>query len=165
MTMTAAPVAVKERFGSMDVLRGVAVCGILLMNIPFMGMLGDSGRPPLPAAPNLDWIAFTIQDVVFSGSMRGMFTLLFGAGMLIMLRRADEPVRHKMLDAMGDLALAGGPILGRYVASRAGHSITNRLLRQLFATPCAWQMVDCAGSTMGKLPGVGVVRQDIPAYA
>ncbi len=81
------------------------------------------------------------------------------------LRRADEPVRHKMLDAIGDLALAGGPILGRYVASRAGHSITNRLLRQLFATPCAWQMVDCAGSTMGKLPGVGVVRQDIPAYA
>jgi uncharacterized protein len=91
MTMTAAPVAVKERFGSMDVLRGIAVCGILLMNIPYMGMLGDSGRPPLPAEPNFDWIAFTIQDVFFAGSMRGMFTLLFGAGMLIMLRRADEP--------------------------------------------------------------------------
>ncbi len=99
MTMTAAPVAVKERFGSMDVLRGVAVCGILLMNIPFMGMLGDSGRPPLPAAPNLDWIAFTIQDVVFSGSMRGMFTLLFGAGMLIMLRRADEPGGENAISA------------------------------------------------------------------
>jgi uncharacterized protein len=99
MTMTAAPVAVKERFGSMDVLRGVAVCGILLMNIPFMGMLGESGRPPLPAAPNPDWIAFTIQDVFFAGSMRGMFTLLFGAGMLIMVRRADEPGGENAISA------------------------------------------------------------------
>ena len=81
------------------------------------------------------------------------------------LRRPDEPVRHKMLDAMGDLALAGGPILGRYVGNRAGHSMTNRLLRKLFATPGAWKLVDCAGTTMGKLPGVGVVRQDLPAFA
>jgi uncharacterized protein len=95
MTMTAAPVAVKERFGSMDVLRGVAVCGILLMNIPLMGMMSDLTRPPLPATPNIDWIAYSIQDVVFAGSMRGMFTLLFGAGMLIMLRRADEPGGEK----------------------------------------------------------------------
>ncbi|CAN5244497.1 DUF418 domain-containing protein [soil metagenome] len=91
MTVIAAPVAVKERFGSMDVLRGVAVCGILLMNIPLMGMMSDLTRPPLPATANIDWIAYTIQDVFFAGSMRGMFTLLFGAGMLIMLRRADEP--------------------------------------------------------------------------
>lgn len=88
---TAGPVGVRERMGSLDVLRGVAVCGILLMNIPLMGMVGDMTRPPFPAAPNPDWIAFTIQDVVFSGAMRGLFTLLFGAGMMIMLRRADEP--------------------------------------------------------------------------
>ncbi len=81
------------------------------------------------------------------------------------LRHPDEPVRHKMLDAMGDLALAGGPILGRYVGNRSGHSMTNRLLRKLFATPGALAMIDCAGTTMGKLPGVGVVRQDLPAYA
>ncbi|MGB1236394.1 MAG: UDP-3-O-acyl-N-acetylglucosamine deacetylase, partial [Planktomarina sp.] len=38
------------------------------------------------------------------------------------MRHVDEPVRHKMLDAMGDLALAGGPIIGRYVGKRAGHT-------------------------------------------
>ncbi len=81
------------------------------------------------------------------------------------LRHPDEPVRHKMLDAMGDLALAGGPILGRYVGNRAGHALTNALLRKLFATPGSYRMVDCAGTTEGKLPGVGVVRQDLPAFA
>lgn len=81
------------------------------------------------------------------------------------LRHEDEPVRHKMLDAMGDLALAGGPILGRYVGNRAGHAMTNALLRKVFATPGSYRMVDCAGTTEGKLPGVGVVRQDLPAYA
>ena len=50
-------------------------------------------------------------------------------------RRADECVRHKMLDALGDLALAGAPILGAYRGVRAGHGATNRLLRKLFATP------------------------------
>ena len=48
-------------------------------------------------------------------------------------RRSDECVRHKMLDALGDLALAGAPILGAYRGVRAGHGATNRLLRALFA--------------------------------
>lgn len=55
------------------------------------------------------------------------------------LRRPDEPVRHKILDAVGDLALAGGPIIGRYVGRRAGHGTTNRLLRALFDRPDAWR--------------------------
>ncbi|WP_373488089.1 UDP-3-O-acyl-N-acetylglucosamine deacetylase, partial [Blastomonas sp.] len=78
------------------------------------------------------------------------------------LRHSDEPVRHKMLDALGDLALAGGPVLGRYTGIRAGHSLTNRLLRALFADPTAWRSVACAEHTGCKLPGVGVVRSDIP---
>ncbi len=78
------------------------------------------------------------------------------------LRHDDEPVRHKMLDALGDLALAGGPILGRYTGHRAGHALTNKLLRKLFADSEAFCLVDC-GPTMGmKLPGVGVIRSDIP---
>ncbi len=81
------------------------------------------------------------------------------------LRHADEPVRHKMLDALGDLSLAGGPILGRYTGNRAGHALTNRLLRRLFATPEAFAMVDCTQSTGGKLPGMGVVRADVPQHA
>jgi len=55
------------------------------------------------------------------------------------LRHADEAVRHKMLDAMGDLALAGAPLLGRYTGHRAGHALTNQLLRKLFATPSAFR--------------------------
>jgi UDP-3-O-[3-hydroxymyristoyl] N-acetylglucosamine deacetylase len=79
------------------------------------------------------------------------------------LRHADEPVRHKMLDALGDLALAGGPLLARYVGVRAGHALTNRLLRALFADPLAWMAVDCGPQTLGKLPGVGVHVGDLPA--
>ena len=79
------------------------------------------------------------------------------------LRHADEPVRHKMLDAVGDLALAGGPVLGRYVGERAGHALTNRLLRALFADPSTYALVDCGPRTLGKLPGVGVHLGDMPA--
>ncbi|MEM7422111.1 MAG: UDP-3-O-acyl-N-acetylglucosamine deacetylase [Pseudomonadota bacterium] len=55
------------------------------------------------------------------------------------LRRPDEFVRHKMLDAIGDLALAGAPIIGAYTGVKAGHEMTNRLLRVLFETPGAWE--------------------------
>ncbi|MEP5154430.1 UDP-3-O-acyl-N-acetylglucosamine deacetylase [Planktotalea sp.] len=79
------------------------------------------------------------------------------------LRHADEAVRHKMLDALGDLSLAGAPILGRYTGMRAGHSMTNALLRALFADPSAYEMVDCDASINAYLPGAGVTRSEIPA--
>jgi len=66
---------------------------------------------------------------------------------------------------VGDLALAGGPILGRYTGERAGHALTNRLLRALFADPAAWRRVDCGPQTLGKLPGVGVHAGDLPIHA
>lgn len=72
------------------------------------------------------------------------------------LRHADEPVRHKMLDALGDLALAGAPILGHYTGHKAGHAMTNRLLRALFARPDAFRMVVCSPEIEARLPGVGV---------
>ncbi len=61
------------------------------------------------------------------------------------LRAPDEFVRHKMLDAVGDLALAGGPIRGRYVAHRPGHGLNNRLLRALFADAANWQHAAASG--------------------
>lgn len=76
------------------------------------------------------------------------------------LRYSDEPVRHKMLDALGDLALAGGPILGRYTGIRAGHALTNRLLHALFADPSAWEAVDCGPLAGSTLPGAGVGLAD-----
>jgi UDP-3-O-[3-hydroxymyristoyl] N-acetylglucosamine deacetylase len=71
-------------------------------------------------------------------------------------RRADECVRHKMLDAVGDLALAGAPILGAYRGVRAGHGPTNMLLRKLFATPGAWELVTLDEAGADRLPGAGV---------
>ena len=81
------------------------------------------------------------------------------------LRYADEPVRHKMLDALGDLSLAGAPLLARYTGVRAGHALTNRLLHKLFTTPGAFVFDDCDALAGGKLPGVGVHRRDFPLYA
>jgi UDP-3-O-[3-hydroxymyristoyl] N-acetylglucosamine deacetylase len=55
------------------------------------------------------------------------------------LRYRDEFVRHKLLDAMGDLYLAGGPIIGRFAGHRSGHALNRRLLQRLFADPTAWR--------------------------
>jgi len=54
------------------------------------------------------------------------------------LRYDDEFVRHKILDCIGDLYLAGAPILGHIHCSRSGHTLNNRLLRALFADEDAW---------------------------
>jgi len=57
------------------------------------------------------------------------------------LRHADEFVRHKLLDAVGDLALAGAPLRGRFRGHRSGHALNNRVLRALLADPTAWRRV------------------------
>ncbi|HEX3535329.1 MAG TPA: UDP-3-O-acyl-N-acetylglucosamine deacetylase [Stellaceae bacterium] len=54
------------------------------------------------------------------------------------LRFADEFVRHKLLDAYGDLYLAGGPLIGHFTGTRSGHALTRRLLAALFADPASW---------------------------
>ena len=56
------------------------------------------------------------------------------------LRRPDEFVRHKALDAIGDLYVLGGPILGRFEGVLAGHSLNNALVRALLARPDAWRV-------------------------
>lgn len=78
-------------------------------------------------------------------------------------RRADECVRHKMLDALGDLALAGAPILGAYTATCAGHGTTNALLRKLFDTPGAVELVECPVTSLGRLPGYDLRPADLAA--
>ncbi len=87
------------------------------------------------------------------------------------LRYSDEFVRHKVLDAVGDLYLAGAPILGRYTGSRSGHDLNNRILRALFADPSAWEFCSDAAQPTTCPPG-GVVahfdhfrRQEIAATA
>ena len=61
------------------------------------------------------------------------------------LRMTDEFVRHKMLDAVGDLTLAGAPLQGRFVGHKSGHALNNRVLHALFADPANWRL---AGGAM-----------------
>ncbi|MEM9319226.1 MAG: UDP-3-O-acyl-N-acetylglucosamine deacetylase [Pseudomonadota bacterium] len=81
------------------------------------------------------------------------------------LRHGDEAVRHKMLDALGDLALAGAPILGHYEGFRAGHALTNALLRKLFAQPGAVRVVEAQSDQMARMPGTHVGVGDLAHVA
>jgi UDP-3-O-[3-hydroxymyristoyl] N-acetylglucosamine deacetylase len=57
------------------------------------------------------------------------------------LRYRDEFVRHKMVDAVGDLYLAGAPLLGQFIGLRSGHRLNHQLLRVLFSNRDAWRYV------------------------
>jgi UDP-3-O-[3-hydroxymyristoyl] N-acetylglucosamine deacetylase len=57
------------------------------------------------------------------------------------LRYDDEFVKHKILDAIGDLHIAGKPLLASYSAFKSGHALNNRLLRALLADASAWEIV------------------------
>jgi len=81
------------------------------------------------------------------------------------LRHPDEAVRHKMLDALGDLATAGAPLLARYQGVRAGHALTNRLLCALFADPGNWAMVPVDAGLARRLPGSDLGPADLAAVA
>jgi UDP-3-O-[3-hydroxymyristoyl] N-acetylglucosamine deacetylase len=70
------------------------------------------------------------------------------------LRYEDEFVRHKMLDAIGDLYLAGFPIRGRFHGVRSGHALNNRLLRKLFADKTAWAPI--------SLGSEGLLQRSLP---
>jgi UDP-3-O-[3-hydroxymyristoyl] N-acetylglucosamine deacetylase len=68
------------------------------------------------------------------------------------LRFADEFVRHKILDAVGDLALLGHPLVGRLEATRAGHALHAAVAQRLVANPSAWELVPRPG-----VPGLEAV--------
>ncbi len=100
------PGSAPERIDALDVLRGVAVCGILLMNIWGMGGAREYPLTTFPARPNAEWVTWGVQTVFVQGAMRGLFTLLFGASMLLMLRAADgEAGRSAPIDVWARRAL------------------------------------------------------------
>ncbi|MEM8941091.1 MAG: UDP-3-O-acyl-N-acetylglucosamine deacetylase [Pseudomonadota bacterium] len=73
------------------------------------------------------------------------------------LRYEDEFVRHKVLDAIGDLYLLGYSLIGEYQAFKSGHGLNNKSLRALIAQPDAWEMVtfedaDAAPISYGTAP-------------
>ena len=77
------------------------------------------------------------------GSMDNVVVIDGGAVLNPMgLRRADEFVRHKALDAIGDLYLLGAPLIGRYEGIYSGHALNNALARALLARSSAWRLRD-----------------------
>lgn len=103
------------------------------------------------------------RGMALGGSLKN--AVVFGQGGVLNeegLRFRDEPVRHKILDAVGDLSLAGACIRCRYTARRAGHALTNRVLRALFADPTAWRVV---GGALDVVPEAEPVPRTVGASA
>ncbi|MEO5373241.1 MAG: UDP-3-O-acyl-N-acetylglucosamine deacetylase [Alphaproteobacteria bacterium] len=80
------------------------------------------------------------------------------------LRFDDEFVRHKILDAIGDLYLAGRPLIGHFHGHCSGHALNNRLLHQLFADETAWTLVDVPATPVAT-PSRWLSRPAIAASA
>jgi UDP-3-O-[3-hydroxymyristoyl] N-acetylglucosamine deacetylase len=71
-------------------------------------------------------------------------TLAIGADGVVnagLMRFDDEFVRHKILDAVGDMALAGAPLLARIQGLRSGHALNNAALRAVFADPANYAKI------------------------
>ncbi|MBX7541098.1 DUF418 domain-containing protein [Qipengyuania sphaerica] len=88
----AAPVRKAERIGSLDILRGVAVFGILLMNISAFGLIWQAYGNPYAAGGSdpLNLSLFKGMNIGFEGTMRGIFSMLFGAGIYLMTERMEQ---------------------------------------------------------------------------
>jgi len=80
------------------------------------------------------------------------------------LRYADEFVRHKVLDAIGDLALAGLPLIGAYKTVRGGHKLNNAVLTALMANTAAWRVVE-APVERPRVRGHADLAVGVPAAA
>lgn len=87
---------------------------------------------------------FFLREPVLRGAHSGNTAALWGKRAIGGLRFPDEPVRHRALDLIGDLALAGHPIVGRVKAIRPGHEHNFGLLQTLMTTPDAWELVTYA---------------------
>jgi UDP-3-O-[3-hydroxymyristoyl] N-acetylglucosamine deacetylase len=84
------------------------------------------------------------------------------------VRYPDEFVRHKALDAVGDLALAGLPLLATYRSVRGGHTLNHAILSALMADPTAWAVVEATAPVVApprRVRGHAEVATPAPAYA
>jgi uncharacterized protein len=90
-TLQITPIQPSDRIQSLDVMRGIVLCGILLMNINAFG-LANSYNDPTVAGGFTGWnlYAWVTANLFFEGTMRGLFSLLFGVGMFIFLDRLTK---------------------------------------------------------------------------
>ena len=77
------------------------------------------------------------------------------------LRYNDEFVRHKVLDAVGDIYLLGNPLIGEFSAYKSGHYLNNRLLKTMLADQSAWELVEF--DDFDKLPATIIRPVAVPA--
>jgi UDP-3-O-[3-hydroxymyristoyl] N-acetylglucosamine deacetylase len=96
------------------------------------------------------------RGLALGGSLENA-VVLGETGVLNPLRFEDEFVRHKMLDAIGDMALVGYAILGHLVVHRGGHALHTALASELLKQRDAWQFVDA--------PAMAPSRARVPAHA
>ncbi|MCK5663589.1 MAG: UDP-3-O-[3-hydroxymyristoyl] N-acetylglucosamine deacetylase, partial [Thiotrichaceae bacterium] len=81
------------------------------------------------------------------------------------LRTETEFVRHKILDAVGDMALMGVPVIGHLIAYKPGHKLNNNLLRRMMETKDAWSYttVDEINAMMGTNRDSQIIEEDVKA--
>ena len=96
------------------------------------------------------------QGLALGGSLENAIVLSETGVLNNTLRFEDEFVRHKILDAIGDLALLGYPILGHLVASRAGHALHTAFAKQLLSEPDAWKIVELQPASTSVAVPAGV---------
>jgi uncharacterized protein len=89
--ITLKPIESSERITALDIMRGIVLCGILLMNINGFGLANSYADPTIAGgAEGLNRWTWIITNLFFEGTMRGLFSLLFGVGMFILLDRLDK---------------------------------------------------------------------------
>src|SRR5215203_1184765 len=90
---TVKPVAIADRIQTVDLVRGFALLGILMMNIPVFGINGNEQQKILSGPHNsTDYYTLAVVSTLFEGTMRGLFSMLFGAGMILFtMNKKDVP--------------------------------------------------------------------------
>ena len=96
-------IATPQRIAALDAARGFAVMGILLINIVSFSMPGSAYINPLAWGGDsiADLAAWAINQLLFEGRMRGMFALLFGASVLLVMNRADSRAKIRSPSTSG----------------------------------------------------------------
>ncbi len=96
------------------------------------------------------------QGLALGGSLENAIVLSETGVLNNPLRFEDEFVRHKILDAIGDLALVGYPLIGHLVAHRAGHALHTAFAKRLLDEPDAWTIVELAPEPSAVAASMGV---------
>ncbi len=171
---TAVPAISSSRIASLDLIRGIAVLGILAINIAgFAGPSAGTDTPWLPhRASPADEAVFALGFVLFEGKMRALFSILFGASMLLFVERAESARRDGemlQLRRLGWLALFGylhyvlfwwGDILFVYAISgvfalplrRLPNPALLALALAIFVAWHGWGMIDSVAELRGGVP-------------